>query len=85
MKLNLFSHRRFAVKAALNIKVGNFIQALHVFGGVSVRQKHEFLYYKWIRCISRVFQGYFCCMRGPSFVELTGHDNSATLAVTVQI
>ena len=30
--------------------------------------------------ISRVFPGHFHCMRGPSMVELTGHDNRATLA-----
>ena len=30
-------------------------------------------------------QGAFFYIRGPSLVELTGHDNSATLAATVQI
>ena len=36
-----------------------------------------------IRCISRIFPGHFCCMRGHSLVELTGDDTDATSAVAI--
>ena len=45
----------------------------------------KFLLKGRIRCIFRVFSEHFYCMRGSSLVELIGDDNSATLAVTVQI
>ena len=40
---------------------------------------------KGIRWIFSDFPVCFSCMRGPSLVGLTGHDNSATLPVTVQL
>ena len=36
-----------------------------------------------IRCTFRVFPGSFNCLRGPSLVELTGDDGSATGTVAV--
>ena len=36
-----------------------------------------------IRCTFRVFPGPFYCSRGPSLVELTGDDDSATSTVAV--
>ena len=36
-----------------------------------------------IRCTFRIFPGPFNCLRGPSLVELTGDDNSATSTVAV--
>ena len=36
-----------------------------------------------IRCTFRVFPGLFYCSRGPSLVELTGDDDSATSTVAV--
>ena len=36
-----------------------------------------------IRCTFRVFPGLFYCLRGPSLVELTGDDDSATCTVAV--
>ena len=44
----------------------------------------EFLTKGGIRCIFRVFLGVLFCIRGPSLVELTGDDNCAALALTLQ-
>ena len=48
-------------------------------------KKKEFLTKGGIRCIFRVFLGVlFFRIRGPSLVELTGDDNCAALALTLQ-
>ena len=54
-------------------------------GVLRLAENTKFLIRGGIRCISRVFPGHFYCLRGPSLVELTGHDKSVVLAVTVQI
>ena len=56
-----------------------------MFGGVSARKKKEILDHEGgIHCISRVIQGHFYCMRGPSLVELAGYyDSSADIKVHI--
>ena len=55
-----------------------------VLGGVFLFAKNMTFFIKGeICCISKVFPGHFCSMRGPSLVELAGGNN--TLATTVHI
>ena len=57
-----------------------------VLEGVPVHKNHEILV---LRAGFVVFSGsfpgqFFCCMRGPSLVELTGDDGSVTSTVAVE-
>ena len=61
----------------LYLRIGYFL------GGIPDHKKHEILDSRaGFVVFSGSFQG---TLRGPSLVELTGDDNSAILAVTVQI